>query len=115
MIDAIDAVAQFESSTGSFLVAVDGVSETVWRHRPAGEEWSLAETVEHVVLTDRLIRATLERVLTAPLSVDAPRFDDAAICAGMFDDAGPAPPGARRAEGALLDQCRRGCRANQSP
>lgn len=93
MIDAMDAVARFKSSTGSFLGAVDGVSEREWGLRRAGEEWSLAETVEHVVLTDRLIRATLARVLASPLSVDAPRFDDAAISAGMFDAAGPAPPG----------------------
>jgi hypothetical protein len=99
VIDTPGAVARFESSTGSFLDALDGVSERAWRLRPAGEEWSLAETVEHVVLTNRLIRATLERVLAAPLAAGAPRFDDAAISAGMFDTAGPAPPGLAEPKG----------------
>jgi len=113
MSDAADAVARFERSTLSFLDALDGVSEEAWRVRPAGEMWSLAETVEHVVLTDRAIRARLEQLLAARLLPGAPRFDDAAISARMFDGAGPAPPGlaepsgrfATRAEGiaALLE------------
>ena len=92
MIDAKDAAARFERSTRSFLAALDGVSEQAWRLRPAGEAWSLAETVEHVVLTDRLVRARLERLLEAPLAAGAPRFDDSAISAGMFAAAGPPPP-----------------------
>ncbi|HUL48708.1 MAG TPA: DinB family protein [Gemmatimonadales bacterium] len=93
MIDAADAVERFERSTRSFLDALDGVSERTWRLRPTGETWSLAETVEHVVLTDRSVRARLQQLLAAPLPAGAPRFDDVAISAGMFETAGPAPPG----------------------
>jgi hypothetical protein len=93
LIEAADAVERFERSTRAFLAALDGVSERTWRLRPTGEAWSLAETVEHVVLTDRSIRARLQQLLAAPLRADAPRFDDAAISAGMFETAGPAPPG----------------------
>jgi len=107
MIDAANAVARFERSTRSFLDALDGVSDRAWRLRPAGEAWSLAETVEHVVLADRSVRTALQQLLAAPLPAGATRFDDAAISAGMFEAAGPAPPGlgepkgrfATRAEG----------------
>ena len=99
MVDTADAVERFERSTRSFLGALDGVSERTWRLRPAGEAWSLAETVEHVVLTDRSVRARLQQLLAAPLPAGAPRFDDAAISAGMFETAGPAPPGLAEPKG----------------
>lgn len=93
MIDAADAVERFERSTRSFLDVLESVQEGTWRLRPAGETWSLAETVEHVVLTDRSVGAKLQQLLAAPLPAGASRFDDAAISAGMFETAGPAPPG----------------------
>lgn len=99
MIEVADAVVRFEQSTRSLLDILDGVSEGAWRLRPAGEAWSLAETVEHVVLTDRSISALLPHLLAAPLPVDASRFDDSAICAEMFEAAGPAPPGLAEPKG----------------
>lgn len=99
MVDVADAVAQFERSTRLFLDALDGVSERAWRLRPSGEAWSLAETVEHVVLTDRSVYARLQQLLAAPLPAGAPRFDDAAISAGMFETAGPAPRGLAEPKG----------------
>jgi hypothetical protein len=92
MIDAGEAVARFERSTRSFLDAIESVPEPWWRVRREGEPWSIAETVEHVVLSDRSVRAGLQRILAAPFPPGAPRFDDAAISADMFDAAGPAPP-----------------------
>jgi hypothetical protein len=91
VIDAADAIARFERSTRSFLDALDGVSEQAWRLRPTSEAWSLADTVEHVVLANRLVRARLPQLLAAPFPPGTPRFDDAAISAGMFDAAAPPP------------------------
>ena len=91
MIDATDAVARFEGSTRAFVDALDGVSEQAWRLRPMGEPWSLADTVEHVVLANRLVCATLARLLAAPFPAGTPRFDDAAISAGTFDGVAPPP------------------------
>jgi DinB family protein len=85
---ALDAVRR---STRSFLALFDGVSDRAWRLRPAGEEWSIAETVEHVVLSNRAILGRLAALPTAPLAADATRFDDAAISDAMFQGAGPAP------------------------
>lgn len=107
MTDATDAVERFERSTRAFLDALDGGSERAWGLRPAREEWSLAETVEHVILTNRSICARLQQLLASPLPDGAPRVDDAAINARMFETAGPPPPGlaeptgrfATRAEG----------------
>lgn len=93
-MNADDAIARFEQSTRAFLDVLHGVPEPAWLRRPTGEPWSLADTVEHVVLTDRSVQAKLRQLPDAPLRAGVgPRFDDAAITAGMFDAAGPAPPG----------------------
>jgi hypothetical protein len=94
-----DALAQMRSSTTELLALLDGVSHTEWKLRPAGKEWSIAETVEHVVLTNRGVLARLGRLFASPLADDAPRFDDAAISSDMFRTAGPAPPGLAEPEG----------------
>lgn len=99
MIDVPGAVDRFERSTRAVLDALDGVSEQAWNLRPAGAEWSLAETVEHVVLTDRAVRARLEQLSSRPLDADTKRFDDAAICSEMFATAGPPPPGLAEPKG----------------
>lgn len=91
MIDAADAIARFEHSTRTVLDALDGVSDRAWGFRPTGETWSLAETVEHVVITDRLVHARLVQLPAAPFPSDARRFDDAAIAAAMFATAAPPP------------------------
>jgi hypothetical protein len=98
-MDTADAVARFERSTRSFLDTLDGVSDGAWRVRPPGETWSLAETVEHVVLANRLVRARLARLLEAPLPPGTPRFEDAAICARMFETAAPPPTDAAEPKG----------------
>jgi len=85
---ALDAVRR---STRSFLALFDGVSDRAWRWRPAGEEWSIGQTVEHVVLSDRAILARLAALPAAPLASDAARCDDAFISDAMFRSAGPAP------------------------
>jgi len=99
MIDAEAAVARFEQSTRSFLQLLDGVSEREWRLRPAGETWSLSETVEHVVLANRSIHATLQRLPTVPLSASALRCDDSVISSDIFATAAPPPPGAGEPKG----------------
>ena len=99
MIDAEAAIARFELSTSSFLQLLDGVSQREWQLRPAGETWSLAETVEHVVLANRSVHAVLRQLLAAPLPADAVRYDDAAISSDMFATAAPPPPGAGEPKG----------------
>ncbi len=38
-----------------FLASIDGLSEAQWRFKPAADRWSIAETAEHIVATDKLI------------------------------------------------------------
>jgi hypothetical protein len=110
MIDAEAAIARFGESTRFFLELLDGVSEREWGLRPADESWSLAETVEHVVLANRSIHATLQQLLAAPLSASAVRYDDAAICGDMFATAPPPPPGVGEPKGRFMT-CEQGLAA----
>ena len=106
VISAEQTVRRFLQSTASFLTLLDGLGTDRWLMRPAGEEWSAAETVEHVVLTNRAALRRLQHVDEGLPMVDATRFRDAEIVGQMFHGV-PAPPGlaeptgrfATRAEG----------------
>jgi hypothetical protein len=94
MTSADDALERFLRATAAFRAPLDGVrSDEEWRSRPEGEPWSLADTVEHVVLSNR---ATLTRfrtdLLQTPVAADASRFPDERITERMFHGV-PAPPG----------------------
>jgi len=92
VVSAAEALARFLQSTESFLTLVDGISDDSWSTRPAGEEWSAAETVEHVILTDRgTLRRLRDRTGATPVDGSA-RFPDARIVEQMFHGV-PAPPG----------------------
>lgn len=92
MHDAKSAVARVRRALGEFLSPLGSVSAAQWSLRPPGEEWSLAETVEHVALATQGTLALLERrLLASPLPAEAARFDDARIDAEMFRLDGPAP------------------------
>lgn len=92
MHDAKTAVVRMKGALDEFLAALGGVSDAQWRIRPPGEEWSLAETVEHVTLATQGTLARLRKqLLASPLASGTPRFDDARIDADMFRQDGPAP------------------------
>ena len=84
MLASGGALARFVESTASFLALVDGIADDRWSLRPAGEEWSPAETVEHVVLTNRATLRRLQNVADAVAMAGVDRFPDAQIVEGMF-------------------------------
>ena len=92
MISGEEAVERFARSTESFLTVLDGLGDDRWLERPAGEEWSPAETVEHVVLTNRATLHRLRHIEEALPMADGARFPDAEIVERMFHGV-PAPPG----------------------
>jgi hypothetical protein len=92
MISPEEALQRFLGSTSECLELIDGVSREAWVIRPDGEEWSLAETIEHVVLSNQTTLALLRGTLfSKPRPADAERFPDDEITESMFR--GPAPPG----------------------
>jgi hypothetical protein len=86
------ALARFLQSTESFLALVEGIGDRRWLVPPAGEEWSPAQTLEHVVLTDHSTLRRLRQLDDGVPMTDVARFPDARIVEAMFRDV-PAPPG----------------------
>ena len=94
------ALARMRESTGAFVRLLEDVEAAQASVRPAGEEWSLVETVEHVVVANR--NAFRRLAEAAPFAAQAPRIDDDAI-PRVFER--PAPPDLARPTGrfATLD------------
>ena len=49
---AIDYLKQTQKD---FLAAIDGVSEAQWKFKAAPDRWSIAETAEHIAVTEQFI------------------------------------------------------------
>ena len=92
VIVADEALGRFLRSTAAFLALLDGIPDDRWQLRPAGEEWSAAETLEHVVLTNRATSGRLQRLQDGVPMHGVARFPDVDIVERMFHGV-PAPPG----------------------
>ena len=49
------AVNYLKETQKDFLAAIDGLSEAQWKFKASPEKWSIAETAEHIALTEGLI------------------------------------------------------------
>ena len=54
------------------LETVTGLSDSQWNFKPSPERWSIAETLEHVVIVEGRVHGIIERMEQAPLD-DPPR------------------------------------------
>ena len=103
MTSAEEALERFLASTAAVLALLDEtLGDERWRLRPEGEPWSLAETVEHVWLTDQSTLARLrDRLPASPIPPMEPRLPDARITAALFEGV-PAPPGLAEPSGRFV-------------
>src|SRR4051812_33842049 len=60
------ALKYLEESRAEFLAAIDGVSETQWRWKPAPEKWSVGVVAEHVVVAEGSMFQKIQTALAAP-------------------------------------------------
>ncbi len=60
------ALNLLEDSQREFFAALDGVSGTQWKWKPAPEQWSVGETAEHIVLAEALLFASVRRAVASP-------------------------------------------------
>lgn len=49
------AIEYLKETQKDFLAAIDGVSETQWKFKAAPDRWSIAETAEHIAVTEQMI------------------------------------------------------------
>ncbi len=70
-------VAHLEQTRDNFLKAIDGVSPQQWTFKAAPERWSIAETAEHIIAAEGLLRGLQEQLMKEPAAT-TPRPDVAA-------------------------------------
>jgi hypothetical protein len=59
-----------EDSRKEFLAAIDNVSDTQWKWKPAPDRWSVGEVAEHIVIAEASQFAKVKAAMAAPVSED---------------------------------------------
>jgi hypothetical protein len=62
--ERVKLIRWLEESHLEFLSAVENLSEAQWRWKPSSERWSVAETAEHIVLTEAALFARVQWTIT---------------------------------------------------
>ncbi len=57
-----------DESRQEFLAAIDGVTETQWKWKPAPERWSVGETAEHIVLAEAALFENVQKAVASPVN-----------------------------------------------
>ena len=80
------------TSQDRILRAVDGLTPAQWAFRPAGDRWSIADCLEHVIRVENRIYALIGEALTKEmpqpekhLPADELRDKDARVAKGVID------------------------------
>ena len=61
------AVEYLKQTHKDFVAAIDGVSEEQWKFKAAPDKWSIAETAEHIAVTEQTIWGLVsEKMMKAP-------------------------------------------------
>jgi hypothetical protein len=60
---AIDYLKQTQKE---FLASIDGVSEAQWKFKAAPDRWSIAETAEHIGVTEQFIWDAVTKMMKSP-------------------------------------------------
>ena len=65
--DRKDGLAHLERTRVQLIEATKGLSDAQWKFKPAPDRWSVAEALEHIVLTeDMLFEMVSKKVMQAP-------------------------------------------------
>jgi hypothetical protein len=71
-------VAYLEQTRAAVIESTRELRHAQWVHKPSPEEWSAAECVEHLRITEGFLLRTLQTMASAP----APPDDELALAAG---------------------------------
>ena len=86
------AIKYLESTRAKFLASIDGVSEAQWTFKPGPDRWSIAETAEHIAVSETtILQLVTERILKSPnVPADPARATDAKVIEVITDRSGKA-------------------------
>ena len=61
------AVDYLKQTQKDFLAATEGLSDTQWKFKAAPDRWSIAETAEHIAVTEQMIwELVSEKIMKSP-------------------------------------------------
>src|SRR5260370_35377231 len=69
--DVARAKQYLEKTRDEVIAVTEGLSEAQWKFKPGADRWSIAEIVEHIVLTQELILGPIGKQLASAPSPPA--------------------------------------------
>src|SRR4051794_12776739 len=60
------ALEYLKQTQKDFLASIDGVSEAQWKFKAAPDRWSIAETAEHIAVTEQFIWELVTKTMKSP-------------------------------------------------
>jgi uncharacterized damage-inducible protein DinB len=86
------AVKYLEETRAKFIASIDGLSEAQWTFKSGPDRWSIAETAEHIAVSEGIIlQLVTERIMKAPkVPADPARATDAKVIEVITDRSGKA-------------------------
>ena len=90
--DRDTAAKYLQETRQKFLASIDGVSEAQWTFKPGPDRWSIAETAEHIALSEQMILGLIiEKIVKAPpAAADAKLPTDQNVIDRITDRSGKA-------------------------
>lgn len=81
------ALSHFHATRKLFLDSIAGLTPAQWNYQPAPGRWSIAETAEHVVLTEDMLFGHFKKLLAQPAGAPrkVTREEDEKILAWISD------------------------------
>ena len=81
------AIKYLDETRERFLKAIDGVTEAQWTFKAGPDRWSIAETAEHITISEStILQLITEKVMKAPKPASVPpTVPDQAVIAAMTD------------------------------
>ncbi len=77
-------VGHLEQTQQELTRAVAGLSTEQWRYRPADDEWTIAQVVEHLVLAEGQVRGRVEGMAAGDVAVARPAAQTTEVDAAVM-------------------------------
>ncbi len=68
--ERVKALQLLDDSQKEFLSSIDGLTDAQWKFKAAPEKWSIAQTAEHIMLSESLIFSAVTGSLQVPADSD---------------------------------------------
>lgn len=61
--ERLTVVGMLEANSRKFLANIENISEAQWHYKPSADKWSVAETAEHITLSEGILLSIAQESL----------------------------------------------------